>query len=287
MTDEKEALVPALHLHRQRSSAEDADSSHHVEEIMDLFRRRICDPSQYPKVTVAAVAHWALTQNGVYAPEDIGSHSFRCSKPDSLEAECAQVAEALFKAAKKNSAVFDRPQRYAILVYSKAKEMVERYDFLLAGSVQAQQLGGETEPANAFGVLAASLRWCEGMARTFVASNHEILEAYSAETERLRQHQIALEKQAQEMIARQLEYMEKLKALNLLELELAREKMKRDLQGEAGDNEKSQRLWGLLTEVLLPTMIEKAGAGQNGAALPLIQQAVGALGPGKANGAAS
>lgn len=168
---------------------------------------------------------------------------------ESLDAKIAILAEEFHRESMDHASTFDRPQRYVVVLYDGKLEVTASHTFRLTPPASAAQGfgGGETEPANATGALALSMRMTEASMRVGVAHSDRLLEQAYHELDRAREHERALRTELGAMFARQIEMMR-------AHEDLLDRKAERDLKRAAAlaEQNRAERFLGYIDTIALP-----------------------------------
>lgn len=239
-------------------------------------------PDRKPKPTSVALVH--LVEGGHDA---IFHEPWNAPKEEGQFAEYVdEVVRKIQHSAQHDVSTYDRPQRYAVAIYSGATGInatpIATHKFLLQPPQNNGLVSDQTEGPTDKGALALSMRLTEATTRTSLMHTHALLEAAQADNERLRQRNAQLEAMLMQNIERYREGSEK--QLRATE-ELINRKFEYDLKIQAaqGNSSAEREAWGVV-KAILPSMVETATGGRVPATTA--GSVLGLLGPGEATGAA-
>ncbi len=160
--------------------------------------------------------------------------------------------------------VYDRPQRYAVTVYSGSIGInatpIATHKFLLQPPQGNSIVSDMTEGPTDKGALSLSMRLTEATTRTALMHAHSLLEAAQSDNHRLRERNAQLEGMLMQNIERYREGSEK--QLRATE-ELINRKFEYDLKLQAAQSgdQAGREAWGVVKTVL-PSMVEAATGGK-------------------------
>lgn len=179
---------------------------------------------------------------------------------EKFEQELLRTAHEFEDTALAHASTFDRLQRYRVAAFKEGGVCINTHEFVIAPHPATAMVGGETEPANSFGVLSQLMRHNEAFGATLMSSQHEIFKMMHEEIDRLRKENAELRRHATEHM-RATE-------------DLINRKWERDLKLRIAEEKTGfeKAAWGYV-EQLVPPLLEKVTGNKAvaGAASPLIQ----------------
>ena len=176
----------------------------HLEKIEQWLAPKLASEAR-PKATEACLCHHAMLPDGNTSDDIIDR--VKITKDTKLE----DLAEQLFHTAKASVDAHTRPQRYSVLLLETPDSPIGRREFLLTPP-PSTSFGGETEPANATGLLGQHMRHVEAMQRLMImAMQHSSsvlesqLERTCKENEKLRDMHVTMINAREDLLDRSAE----------------------------------------------------------------------------------
>jgi hypothetical protein len=217
-------------------------------------------PARKPKPTSIGLVH--LVEGG-----QEGLFHEPWNPPTDEEQFSLLVEETIKKiqfTAQSDVSVYDRPQRYAVAVYSGQTGVnatpIATHKFLLQAPQSNSMVSDMTEGPTDKGALSLSMRLTEATTRTALMHAHSLLEAAQLDNQRMRERIANLENMMMSNIERYGAAHEK--QLRATE-ELINRKHERDLKEQqmAGQSMAEREAWGFVKQIV-PGMLETVTGGK-------------------------
>lgn len=230
------------------------------DRVLTILRDRTL-PHLKPSNTAAsrcicvALVHFIMGQGGEQAPAHINTIAIdERLKGDELDEELVRIANSLTNEAIYHASSMPNSQSYGIILYGRGDFVLQQHRFN-AGPPTKSLTGGETEPANIYGIAAQQMRHTEITMRMQAETIGATLELLQEENHRLRASEDKLRGQLESLYSKRLEMFDLIETLK-------DGKAKRDLEAKEAElmAERGERIFELLEKKLLPELLAKYSA---------------------------